>query len=55
MRMLFLVNFQYLQHKIDSVVHLAALKAVGPSMKNPFLYYKNNLIGTVNLIDVRDI
>ncbi len=40
------------QHKIDSVVHLAALKAVGPSMKNPFLYYKNNLVGTVNLIDV---
>jgi len=39
-------------HRIDSVIHLAALKAVGESMLMPLLYYKNNIIGVINLLDV---
>lgn len=42
------------QHKIDSVIHFAALKAVGESMTNPLLYYKNNMIGMINLLEVMD-
>ncbi|MGG7078758.1 UDP-glucose 4-epimerase GalE [Clostridium sardiniense] len=38
--------------KIDSIIHFAALKAVGESVKKPLEYYKNNIIGTVNLLDI---
>lgn len=37
--------------RFDAVVHFAAMKAVGESMEFPMLYYKNNAIGTINLID----
>lgn len=39
-------------HKIASVIHFAAMKAVGESMQFPLLYYKNNLIGMINLLEV---
>jgi len=39
------------QHEIDCVIHFAAMKAVGESMQNPLLYHKNNLIGTINLLE----
>lgn len=39
-------------HKIISVIHFAAMKAVGESMQFPLLYYKNNLIGMINLLEV---
>lgn len=42
-----------LQHKIDYVIHFAAMKAVGESMQFPLIYYKNNVIGTINLVEVR--
>jgi len=34
----------------DAVVHLAALKAAGESMKNPADYALNNISGTINLL-----
>jgi UDP-glucose 4-epimerase len=37
--------------KIDAVVHLAGKKAVGESMENPQLYARNNLCGTINLLN----
>lgn len=40
------------KHKIHSVIHFAAMKAVGESMQFPLLYYKNNLIGMINLLEV---
>lgn len=40
-------------HKIASVIHFAAMKAVGESMQFPLLYYKNNLIGMINLLEVK--
>ncbi|XP_053694230.1 UDP-glucose 4-epimerase-like isoform X2 [Sabethes cyaneus] len=48
------VNAIFKAHKIDSVIHFAALKAVGESMTNPLLYYKNNMIGMINLLEVMD-
>uniref|UniRef100_A0A1B0D4R0 UDP-glucose 4-epimerase n=1 Tax=Phlebotomus papatasi TaxID=29031 RepID=A0A1B0D4R0_PHLPP len=40
------------RYKIDSVIHFAAMKAVGESMQQPLLYYKNNLIGMIHLLEI---
>ncbi|XP_049831919.1 UDP-glucose 4-epimerase-like isoform X1 [Schistocerca gregaria] len=40
------------KHKIDCVIHFASMKAVGESMQVPLLYYKNNIVGTINLLEV---
>ncbi|XP_069687703.1 UDP-glucose 4-epimerase [Periplaneta americana] len=40
------------QYKIDCVIHFAALKAVGESVSIPLAYYKNNVGGTVTLLEV---
>jgi UDP-glucose 4-epimerase len=39
------------EDRFDSVVHFAGLKAVGESTEVPLRYYRNNLVGTVNLLD----
>jgi UDP-glucose 4-epimerase len=36
---------------IDTVIHLAALKAAGESMTNPEKYAVNNITGTINLLN----
>lgn len=36
---------------ISAIIHFAASKAVNESVENPQLYYRNNLIGLLNLID----
>lgn len=33
-------------------MHFAGLKAVGESVAKPLLYYNNNLIGTITLLEV---
>lgn len=38
-------------HKIDAVMHFAALTDVGESVINPLLYYNNNVLGTLRLLD----
>lgn len=40
------------KEKIDSVIHFAGLKAVGESCLIPLKYFKNNLSGTINLLEV---
>ncbi len=35
----------------DSVIHFAGLKAVGESVEKPLDYYRNNITGTVNLLE----
>lgn len=40
------------KYKIDTVIHLAAFIAVGESVENPAKYYRNNVVGTLNLLDV---
>lgn len=37
--------------KIDSIVHLAAMAGVRPSIKDPVLYYDVNVTGTLNLLE----
>ena len=48
------MNNNIFQHEIDTVIHFAAIKAVGESMKFPLNYYKNNVIGTINLVEVSE-
>ena len=36
------------------VIHFAGLKAVGESVKKPCYYYQNNLISTLNLLEVME-
>jgi UDP-glucose 4-epimerase len=47
-------NVKALFHRhssIDAVIHFAARKAVGESVNNPLLYYKNNLFSLVLILD----
>ncbi len=39
------------QEKIEAVVHFAAFSQVAESVKNPRKYYRNNVCGTLNLLD----
>jgi UDP-glucose 4-epimerase len=40
------------ENPIDAVIHFAGLKAVGESVEKPYLYYHNNVHGTLVLCDV---
>ena len=40
------------ENKIEAVIHFAGLKAVGESVREPIMYYDNNLISTIRLIQV---
>lgn len=42
------------KENIDSVIHFAALKAVGESCQIPLRYFDNNLTGTLNLLKVME-
>lgn len=36
---------------IDAIIHFAASKAVGESVQKPLLYYRNNLVSLINLLE----
>lgn len=36
---------------LDSIVHFAAYKAVGESTEKPLMYYRNNLLSTLHLLE----
>ena len=40
------------KENIDGVIHFAGYKAVGESVKLPLMYYSNNLISSINLLEV---
>lgn len=42
----------FAQHPINAVIHFAALKSVGESVREPLRYYDNNVAGTVNLLRI---
>lgn len=42
----------FAKYDIEAVIHFAGLKAVGESVQKPLLYYGNNLVGTLNLLEV---
>ena len=37
---------------ISSIIHFAALKAVGESVEKPLAYYKNNIYSLINLLEI---
>lgn len=39
------------KHNIESVIHFAAFAYVGESVEDPEMYYRNNVSGSVNLIN----
>lgn len=44
------------KEEIQAVIHCAALKAVGESVRKPLEYYRNNINGTLTLMEVmRDV
>lgn len=45
------VDELFFEHRIDGVIHFAGLKAVGESVEQPLLYYRNNIIGTIVLAE----
>ena len=45
------LNAVFDKHNFDLVIHLAGLKAVGESVKEPLQYYRNNITGTINLLE----
>jgi UDP-arabinose 4-epimerase len=46
------VRSVFAKHKIEAVVHFAANAFVGESMTNPRKYFKNNVVNTLNLLNV---
>ena len=40
------------ENKIDAVIHFAGYKAVGESVKNPLMYYRNNIDSTLSLLEL---
>lgn len=42
----------FARHRIDAVIHFAALKAVGESVQQPLSYYDNNIGGLLALVSV---
>ena len=49
-----LLDAVFQKHKPYGVIHFAGLKAVGESVKKPCYYYQNNLISTLNLLEVME-
>ncbi|WP_288479623.1 UDP-glucose 4-epimerase GalE [uncultured Clostridium sp.] len=45
-----ILNKIFEEENIDTVIHFAAYKSVGDSVKMPLEYYNNNINGTVNLL-----
>jgi UDP-glucose 4-epimerase len=40
------------EHTFQGIIHFAASKAVGESVQKPLLYYRNNLISLINLLEL---
>lgn len=38
------------QHQFQAVIHFAAKKAVGQSVREPLMYFENNSVGLINLL-----
>ena len=39
------------QHRTEAVMHFAAFAYVGVSVKDPAIYYQNNIVGSLALLD----
>lgn len=43
------------KHRFDGIIHFAASKAVGESVQKPLLYYRNNLVSLINLLELMPV
>jgi len=41
--------------EINAIIHFAASKAVGESVEKPLLYYRNNLVSLINLLELMPV
>ena len=41
----------FADYPIDAVIHFAAFKAVGESVEKPLMYYKNNILSFLNVLE----
>ena len=48
------VSVFFQSHKIDGIIHFAAYKAVGESVEKPLMYYRNNLLGLMNVLEAME-
>ena len=46
------LELRKLNKNVDGVIHFAGLKAVSESVSNPLLYWRINILGTINLLEV---
>lgn len=46
-----IISAVFESYKIDATIHFAAFSQVAESMKDPGKYYRNNVCGTLNLLD----
>ncbi|XP_072273811.1 UDP-glucose 4-epimerase [Pyxicephalus adspersus] len=46
------LNSLFDKHEFSAVMHFAGLKAVGESVEKPLMYYKVNLTGTIQLLEI---
>lgn len=45
------VNAFFKENKLDGIIHFAAYKAVGESVEKPLMYYRNNIVGLINILE----
>lgn len=45
------VKFFFDENQIDGVIHFAAHKAVGESVQKPLMYFRNNLVSLLNILE----
>ncbi|MHB9143341.1 MAG: NAD-dependent epimerase/dehydratase family protein, partial [Paludibacter sp.] len=48
-------NVMTKHHEISAIIHFAASKAVGESVEKPLLYYRNNLVSLINILQLMPI
>lgn len=48
------LNLFFQHNSIDGIIHFAAYKAVGESVEKPLMYYRNNLLGLINLLEAME-
>ena len=47
-------NMEYIfkNYIINNIIHFASFKSVSDSINSPLIYYKNNIISTINILDL---
>ena len=43
------------KYSFDGIIHFAASKAVGESVQKPLMYYRNNLVSLINLLELMPV